>query len=142
MKNISKIIDIKQSKPFSKIIMNWTKITGTSNRDIMMPLRISKEILVIAVPNGMVAKTAARFKKKILENILNIIGFCGINDLKFVIDYKSFNIKKTDEKPQKKAIEICPVETSEKKKQLEKMGVSPELSETFAQIELLWEKKK
>ncbi len=141
MKNISKIIDCETGDSFSKIIMNWTKITGNSNRDIMMPLKISNGTLVIAVPNGMVSKAAVRFKKKILENILNIAGSSGINDLKFVIDPKSFNIKRSEEKPEKKIIEISPEETAQKKKQLEEMGISPELSETFAKIELLWEKK-
>ncbi|HDT11626.1 MAG TPA: DUF721 domain-containing protein [bacterium] len=141
MDKFSKVLNKAMAKPFSRIVMNWSKIAGQSNRDIMMPLELRKGVLYIAVPNGMVAKAASRFKKKIIENITGIIGVSSLNDIKFKIEPALFKNKtKTPPvKTKKKTVKICDKKTAEKKEQLLKLGISSDLAEIFAQIEQLWE---
>jgi hypothetical protein len=142
MKDISKIIQSKKKDPFIALIMNWSKIAGTNNREIMMPRRITDNVLVIAVPNGMVLKAAARFKKKIIDNIYKTIGVSGIKDIKFTVDFSSFKKLPEIEKTEKRRFNICAEKVDKRRKELEKEGISPELSETFAQIEQMWEEKE
>jgi hypothetical protein len=140
MDNFSKALDNSVTKPFSKIVINWSRIAGPSNREIMMPVELKKGVLTIAVPNGMVIKAAARFKQKIIDNIIRITGFAGLTDIKFSIDPKYFKSTPEKKKIEKETIKICEEETAKIKEKLVKEGISSQLAETFAQIEQLWEK--
>jgi hypothetical protein len=109
----------------------------------MIPTDIKEKTLIIAVPNGMVAKTFVRFKNQLLSNISNIVRNSGISDIRFVVDISRFKEKKpvrTDNS--KTAPELSPEEILMKKNELESKGISPSIAESMARIELIWQKKK
>ncbi len=139
-KKISGIISDGIKNPLFHILMSWGKIAGPSNRDIMVPVQFKNKELTVVVPNGMVAKTALRFKKKIIENIIRLTKIMEVKDIKFVIDSALFNEQDSPAETKKEVKKICDKKTSERKKHLVKMGISPSLAESFAQIEQLLEK--
>jgi len=140
--SIKKVVSENSFKPFSRILMKWSSIAGPSNREIMMPLDFKKGTLSVAVPNSMVLKATARFKQKMIENIIRLAEVDNLNDIKFFIDPALFKTKRTKEKPQKKPHQICDKKTELIKNELLNMGISSDLAETFAHIEQLWEEEK
>lgn len=142
MKSVSQILG-SEKNTLLKLIINWTEISGNSNRELMIPVEIKENILIIAVPNGMVAKSFARFKHQILINLDKVLRKNTISDIRFHVDPSRFKDKApepliiTDHVP-----EISESELLAKKLEIESRGISSQLSETMARIELTWQKKK
>ena len=98
---------------------------------------------MIAVPNGMVAKSFARFKHQLLINLDKVLKKHSVSDIKFVVDPSRFREKQPS--PLNDAVsipEISPEELLAKKLEIESRGISPALSGSMAKIELLWQKKE
>lgn len=125
-----------------KLVINWSEIAGASNREIMIPSEIQRHTLIIAVPNGMVAKTFVRFKPQLISNVNRFLNNNGISDIRFTVDASRF--KKEEKKSEKKQeeIKLSPEDIAMKRKELEAKGISAELSESMAKIELIWQQKK
>lgn len=142
MKSVSQILG-SEKNTILKLIINWTEIAGVSNRELMIPAEIKDGILMIAVPNGMVAKTFARFKYQLLSNLGRVIKNINVSDIKFIIDPSRFK-EKTDrtENQGSPVVELSEQEILEKKKEIESKGITPSMAESMAKIELLWQKKK
>jgi hypothetical protein len=128
---------------FMTILLNWENIAGKTNREIMIPFELRNKVLFVAVPNGMVAKTAVRFKEQMIGNIHRETGKNHVSDIKFMVDTSRFGSSghKEYEQPETK-IEISKSELSKKIKELQKQGISEHLAGTLAEIELLIEKRK
>ncbi|MGI6395591.1 MAG: DciA family protein [bacterium] len=140
---LSEIIPCSKNT-FTSILLKWGDIAGKTNREIMIPLEFKNKVLTIGVPNGMVSKTALRFKKQMIENISRQVKKNSVLDLKFVIDASKFpsQIKEEKEHPGKVKIEISKEELSKKTEEIIKLGVSSNLAKTFAEIELLKDKRE
>lgn len=137
MDKLSKILSGTKSDLFN-IILNWEKITGVSNREIMIPGLLKNKILYVAVPNGMVAKTAVRFKHQITENINRCIGKNAVRDLVFTVDSSRFaGLEQKKPETEEKKPPISKKECAKKTENFEKQGISPSLAQTMAEIELL-----
>jgi chromosomal replication initiation ATPase DnaA len=128
---------------FFKILTNWTGIAGKSNREIMKPVRISKSILYIAVPNSMVMKTVKRFQSKILQRIQKVTNRSVIKEVKFFCDpskFKETSEKFTDKTPD--PVIFDEKEVQRRNGELLKMGIDSSLSKTMAEIDFILKKKK
>ncbi|HRZ79971.1 MAG TPA: DciA family protein [bacterium] len=142
MKRVSEVLSSERNS-LLKILINWTEICGISNRELMIPVEIKDSSLVIAVPNGMVAKSFARFKHQILINLDKVLKKHSVSDIKFTVDPARFREKQPSPSNDTVAIpEISPEELLAKKLEIESRGISPALSGSMAKIELLWQKKE
>ena len=75
---------------FFKLLINWTTIAGKSNRDIMKPNRISKQILYVAVPNNMALRIVRRLEPEILKNVQAFSGKTSVKEIRFFSDPSKF----------------------------------------------------
>jgi len=143
MAKLNNILDNSRSA-FFKVLMNWTAIAGRSNRDIMKPARITRQILYVSVPNTMVLKTVRRFESSILANVQKFIGKVSIKEIKFFSDPSKF--KETEvKKPRKKKVKptvLDPSNVSQRSTELENIGIDGSLSKKMAEIELILKKQK
>ena len=137
MNRISQIIADTKNALF-KILLNWEKIAGSSNRDIMIPFQLKSKVLSVAVPNGMVEKTASRFKEHIIENINRHIGKDSVTGIKFYIDTSKFTgVKKKEPEKAESREPVSKKEVLKKAAEIEKTGIAGSLAQTLAEIELL-----
>jgi hypothetical protein len=137
MNRISQIIADSKNALF-KILLNWEKIAGSSNRDIMIPFQLKSKVLSVAVPNSMVEKTASRFKEHIIDNINRHIGKDSVTGIKFSIDTSKFTgVKKKEPEKEEVREPVSKKEVSKKAAEIEKTGVAGSLAQTLAEIELL-----
>ena len=128
---------------FMTILLNWENIAGKTNREIMIPFDLKNKVLLVAVPNGMVAKTVVRFKDQMINNINREIRKNSVSEIKFFVDTARFGNIEIKEMPRaEEKIEISKSELSKKIKELQKQGISEHLAGTLAEIELLIEKRK
>jgi len=128
---------------FFKLLINWTTIAGKSNRDIMKPNRISKQILYVAVPNNMALKIIRRLEPEILRNVQAFSGKTSVKEIRFFSDPSKFQdvvkkAKKTAHKPTK--LDNNDVEF--RSSQLKEIGIDSSLSRTMAEIDLILKKQK
>lgn len=137
MNRISQIIADTKNALF-KILLNWEKIAGSSNRDIMIPFQLKSKVLSVAVPNSMVEKTASRFKENIIENINRHIGKDSVTGIKFSIDTSKFTgVKKKESEKAEVREPVSKKEVLKKAAEIEKTGIAGSLAQTLAEIELL-----
>ena len=127
---------------FFKVIANWTSIAGNSNREIMKPVRISKKVLFVAVPNSMVLKTVKRFQSSILEKVQSVTGKTSVKEIKFFSDPSKF--KDIERKPKKKTDPsiLNKIDVERRYSELVQMGIDPALARTMAEIDLILKDKK
>lgn len=141
MPKLDKILN-SSGNAFFKIMINWTRIAGKSNREIMRPVRVSKGILFIAVPNSMVLKTVKRFQAAILMNIYETVKSSNVKEIKFFSDPSKFKESAIKAKPQKaEPVILDENEVKKRNEELLKMGIDGSLSETMAQIDFILKKK-
>jgi len=139
---LSRIISETKST-FLTILLNWEKIAGKTNREIMIPFDLKNKVLLVAVPNGMVAKTVVRFKEQMIGNINREIRKSAVSEIKFFVDSARFgNVEIAEPAQTERKIEISKTDLSRKIKELQKQGISEHLAGTLAEIELLIEKRK
>lgn len=127
---------------FFKILTNWTEIAGKSNREIMKPVRISKNVIYIAVPNSMVMKTVRRFQSNILQKIQKVTNRSVIKEVKFFCDpskFKEASEKFTDKKQDPFIFDEN--EVQRRNGELLKMGIDSSLSKTMAEIDFILKRK-
>ncbi len=142
MAKLDKILN-SSGNPFFKVIINWTSIAGKSNREIMKPVRISKRILFVAVPNSMVLKTVRRFHESVLEKVQKVAGKTSVKEIKFFSDPSKF--KDTPEKIVKKSVKrtvLNEADVQRRNEELIKKGIDPSLARTMAEIDFILKDKK
>lgn len=139
---LSRIISETKST-FLTILLNWEKIAGKTNREIMIPFELRNKVLLVAVPNGMVAKTVVRFKEQMISNINREIRKNVVSEIKFFVDTARFgNVEIPEPAQPVKKVELSKTDITKKTKELQKQGISENLAQTLAEIELLIEKRK
>jgi hypothetical protein len=139
---LSRIIS-ETNNTLMTILLNWEKIAGKTNREIMIPFELRNKVLLVAVPNGMVAKTVVRFKEQMIGNINRQIRKNAVSEIKFFVDTARFgNVEIAEPAQTERKIEISKTDITKKTKELQKQGISEHLAETLAEIELLIEKRK
>ena len=143
MAKLNNILDNSRSA-FMKILMNWTSIAGKSNRDIMKPDRISRQILYVSVPNTMVLKTVRRFEYSMLNNVHNQIGNKSVKEIRFFSDPSKFKYveKPKTKKKKRKPTVLDHSDVERRSSELQETGIDSSLSQKMAEIELILKKQK
>lgn len=136
-----------------QIIMNWESIVGKGNHLIMMPLKLEKKTLSIAVPNNIVLSASVKFTHLIAERINAKFGAETVQKVNFQLDPSKFkgikNLKKTkisassESRTEEDPISLIPEEKIiEKKEELKKkFGFSDAMALSAAKIELMIKNK-
>jgi len=142
MAQLKKILNDSRNT-FFKLLINWTAIAGRSNREIMKPNRITKQILYVAVPNNMALRIVRRLEPEILKNVQAFSGKTSVKEIRFFSDPSKFpDVAKKTRKTIYKPTVLDNNDVEFRSSQLKEIGIDSSLSRTMAEIDLILKKQK
>lgn len=124
-----------------KLVLYWSSIVGEDNRKILFPLNYNDGILTIAVPNPIVKTYIYRVEKILYAKIASFLNG-KIKKIFFTVNPSCFKDISFDVEKERDMLKIDNNEVTALKNDLENSGINSEMSEIFAEIEVLIGKKR